>query len=146
RYGRDLRAPSYMIWRYLQVPMLALSFLGPLYFGWAAFFWMGAIRLCFALHAQCFVNSICHTQAEAAPGDDSSRNVAWLAAMHMLQGENWHRNHHARPGSARLGWGWHQPDAGYLVILALEKLGLATEVRHGGPLTERNATVFDTAA
>jgi len=48
-----------------------------------------------------------------------------------LQGENWHRNHHARPGSARLGWNWRQPDAGYVVILALEKLGLATDVRHG---------------
>ncbi len=39
----------------------------------------------------------------------------------------------ACPGSARLGWSWRQPDAGYLLILALEKLGLATDVRHGTP-------------
>jgi stearoyl-CoA desaturase (delta-9 desaturase) len=53
--------------------------------------------------------------------------------MHLFQGENWHRNHHARPGSARLGWSWRQPDAGYMLILALEKFGLATDVRHGTP-------------
>jgi fatty-acid desaturase len=53
--------------------------------------------------------------------------------MHLFQGENWHRNHHARPGSARLGWTWRQPDAGYVLILALEKLGLATDIRRGTP-------------
>ena len=69
--------------------------------------------------------------AERPAGEDSSRNVRWLALMHMLQGENWHRNHHSRPGSARLGGSWRQPDIGYALILGLEKLGLATEVRHG---------------
>jgi len=57
--------------------------------------------------------------------------------MHLFQGENWHRNHHARPGSARLGWNWRQPDGGYVFILALEKLGLATNVRHGGGAASR---------
>jgi stearoyl-CoA desaturase (delta-9 desaturase) len=137
RYGRDLKSPSYMAWRYLQVPMLTLSYFFGLYFGWAAFFWLGAIRLCFALHAQCFVNSVCHTEPGIAIGEDSSRNVAWLGIVHLLQGENWHRNHHSRPGSARLGWSWRQPDAGYVLILALEKLGLATDVRHGTPRGNR---------
>jgi fatty-acid desaturase len=50
--------------------------------------------------------------------------------MQFCQGENWHRNHHARPGLARLGWNWRQPDVGYLAICLLEKVGLATEVRH----------------
>ncbi len=131
RYGSDLMTPSYLLWRYVQIPILALSYLGPLYFGFAAFFWLGAIRLCFALHAQCFVNSICHSEPGVPVGKDSSRNVAWLAPFHLMQGENWHRNHHSRPGSARLGWSWKQPDVGYLTILALEKLGLATDVRHG---------------
>jgi fatty-acid desaturase len=131
RYGRDLKAPSYMVWRYLQIPMLALSYFFGLYFGWAAFFWLGAIRLCFALHAQCFVNSVCHTEPGIVVGADSSRNVGWLAIVHLLQGENWHRNHHSRPGSARLGRNWRQPDVGYMLILVLEKLGLATDVRHG---------------
>ncbi len=134
RYGRDLR--PYRAWRWLQPPILALSYLGGLYFGLAAFFWLGAIRLVYALHAQCFVNSICHTQPGVAPGEDSSRNVGWLGVMHFFQGENWHRNHHARPGSARLGWNWREPDVGYEAILALEFLGLATQVRRPRDLSE----------
>jgi len=127
RYGADLKPLA--AWRWLQVPILAVSFFGGLYFGLAAFFWLGAIRLVFALHGQCFVNSICHTEPGVVRGEDSSRNVPWLALMHFLQGENWHRNHHARPGSARLGWSWRQPDVGYLAIVALERLHLATDVR-----------------
>jgi len=100
-----------------------------LYFGLAAFFWLGAIRLVFSLHAQCFVNSVCHSEPDIPFGEDSSRNVRWLAAMHFFQGENWHRNHHARPGIARLGWSWHQPDVGYALICILEIIGLVSEVR-----------------
>jgi stearoyl-CoA desaturase (delta-9 desaturase) len=129
RYCADLNRPMFTTWTYLQGPILALSFFGGLHFGLAAFFWLGAIRLVFALHAQCFVNSVCHTEPGVADGEDSSRNVPWLALMHLMQGENWHRNHHSRPGLARLGWTWRQPDAGYLVIRALEKIGAATDVR-----------------
>jgi stearoyl-CoA desaturase (delta-9 desaturase) len=129
RFCVDLNRPMYKVWNFLQPPILALSYFGGLWFGWPAFFWLGSIRLVFALHAQCFVNSICHTEPTAALGEDSSRNVSWLAAMHLFQGENWHRNHHARPGSAQLGWTWRQPDLGYLTICALEKIGAATDVR-----------------
>jgi len=154
RYCPDLGGVSYRAWRWFQTPILALSYLGGLCFGPAAFFWLGAIRLCFALHAQCFVNSVCHTEPGVTVGQDSSRNVRWLALMHLFQGENWHRNHHARPGSARLGWNWRQPDGGYVFILALEKLGLATNVRHGGGAASRadakdlldRADVLDPAA
>jgi len=73
------------------------------------------------------------TRAGISPGEDSSRNVTWLALMQFCQGENWHRNHHARPGIARLGWNWRQPDVGYLAICVLEKIGLATDVRHIRP-------------
>jgi sn-1 stearoyl-lipid 9-desaturase len=129
RFSPDLNHFSYHVWTYVQAPILALSFFGGLYFGLAAFFWLGAIRLVFALHAQCFVNSVCHMEPGAREGQDSSRNVPWLALMHFFQGENWHRNHHSRPGLARLGWNWRQPDAGYLIIRGLEKLGLASDVR-----------------
>ena len=49
--------------------------------------------------------------------------------MHFGAGENWHQNHHDRPGSARLGWTPLQIDTGWYAILLLEKLGLATNVR-----------------
>jgi fatty-acid desaturase len=129
RYCPDLDTRSFRRWRMLQAPLLGLSFWGGLAFGPAAFFWLGAIRLVFALHGQCFVNSVSHLQPRTAEGEDSSRNVGWLAVWHCFQGENWHRNHHARPGSARFGWTPAQVDVGWWVIVGLEGLGLATAVR-----------------
>lgn len=129
RYCPELNTRSYRMWTILQVPLLAISYLSGGAISLAAFFWLGAIRLVFALHAQCFVNSVSHLRRGTQPGADSSRNVHWLALWHLFQGENWHRNHHARPGSARLGWTPMQVDVGWWVILGLERLGLATEVR-----------------
>jgi stearoyl-CoA desaturase (delta-9 desaturase) len=137
RYCPDLKQErSFRILGLMQPAILALSYFGGWHFGAAGFFWLGAIRLVFALHAQCFVNSVCHSEPGVVPGEDSSRNVAWLGLMHLLQGENWHRNHHAYPGSARLGWSWRQPDVGYLAIVALERLHLATNV-HRPALEQR---------
>jgi hypothetical protein len=129
RYCPDLDGFKYRVWKPLQPAILALSYFGGLYFSPAAFFWLGSIRMVYALHAQCFVNSICHTQPNTPFGMDSSRNVKWLGWMHFLQGENWHRNHHARPGIARLGWNWRQPDVGYAVVCMFEKVGLVSDVR-----------------
>jgi sn-1 stearoyl-lipid 9-desaturase len=129
RYCPDLKEASYRTWTVLQIPLLAVSFFSGLAFGSAAFFWLGAIRLVFALHGQCFVNSVSHLRPGTQMGDDSSRNVYWLALWHCFQGENWHRNHHARPGSARFGWTVVQVDVGWWVIVGLERLGLATEIR-----------------
>jgi fatty-acid desaturase len=69
----------------------------------------------------------CATERDTPIGEDSSRNVSWLAVMHFFKGENWHRNHHERPGFARLGRNWRQPDAGYAVICVLEGMGLVSE-------------------
>lgn len=129
RYCPDLDRPSYRVWNRLQVPFALLSYFGGLAFGLEGFFWLGAIRLVYALHGQCFVNSVCHMKAGAAPGQDSSQNVAWLASWHLLQGENWHGNHHARPWCARFGLTPAQVDVGWWVIVVLERLGLARNVR-----------------
>jgi stearoyl-CoA desaturase (delta-9 desaturase) len=129
RYCKELDTPTYRFWEHVQMPLCALAFLIGLPFGLAAFFWVGPIRLVFALHAQCFVNSICHLRKDAQPGDSTAKNVRWLSLMHFFQGENWHQNHHDRPGSARLGWGGTQPDLGWVTIVLLERLGLAKDVR-----------------
>jgi fatty-acid desaturase len=134
RFCPDLDRFTYRIWRPMQPAILTLSYFGGLYFGLGAFFWLGAIRLVFALHAQCFVNSVCHSQPDTPIGEDSSRNVRWLGLMHFFQGENWHRNHHARPALARLGRTWQQPDVGYVVICLLEMMGLVSDVRRSRQL------------
>jgi fatty-acid desaturase len=136
KYCKDLNTPANRRWSRLQVPLFALAFfvgapflvLG-LPFGVAAFFWLGPIRLVWALHAQCFVNSVCHLRPGVPMGEPTARNVRWLALMHAFQGENWHQNHHDRPGSARLGFTPAQLDVGWYTILLLEKVGLAKDVR-----------------
>lgn len=129
RYAPDLDTPRFRRWNRTQVPVLMMSLCAGLPFGWEAFFWVGAIRLCFALHGQCFVNSIAHMKKGIAPGEDSSQNLIWLGFVHSLQGENWHRNHHMHPNSARLGLRFWELDTGWWTIVVLEKLGLATHVR-----------------
>jgi stearoyl-CoA desaturase (delta-9 desaturase) len=131
----DLERPAYRIWFRLQPLILAASFTGGLLCAigqdWrtalAALAWFGPIRLVWALHAQCTVNSICHL-GRISDEHGSARNVGWLALVHMGQGENWHANHHRRAGDARLGRGW-QLDIGWWVIAALAAVGLATGVK-----------------
>jgi fatty-acid desaturase len=137
RWCPDLDKPEYRFWKRIQIPLLAVSLFGGLAFGVPAFFWLGPMRLVMSLHAQCFVNSIAHMREGANPGDDSSQNIAWLAPLHFFQGENWHRNHHAVPSSARFGWKFWQIDFGWYFILMLETAGLATSVKRSGP---RNPT------
>jgi stearoyl-CoA desaturase (delta-9 desaturase) len=134
RWCPDLDKAEYRFWRRLQIPLLAVSLFGGLAFGVPAFFWLGPMRLVASLHAQCFVNSIAHMREGHESGENSSQNVAWLAPLHFFQGENWHRNHHAKPSSARLGWTAWQIDFGWYVILALEALGLATSVKRPGKI------------
>jgi stearoyl-CoA desaturase (delta-9 desaturase) len=129
RWAPDLATPYYRFWGRWQIPVLALSLLAGAPFGLAAFFWLGPMRLVFALHVQCSVNSIAHMREDALPGEDSSQNIAWLGILHFFQGENWHANHHADPRVARIGRTPMQWDFGWWVILALEKARLASRVR-----------------
>ena len=58
---------------------------------------------------------------------DLSRNNWWVAALAF--GEGWHNNHHAFEFSARHGLDKWQIDITWLVISALQKVGLATNVK-----------------
>lgn len=132
----DMRQPRYLVWNRLQIPVLALSCFGGLGFlavadattALAAFLWIGPLRLLWALHTQCTVNSICHLGSLRAEGG-SSRNVAWLALAHMGQGENWHANHHEDQLHHRLGRRWWQVDIGWWTIAGLAAVGLARDFR-----------------
>ena len=120
----------YAFWTLVEIPVILLSiFCGALLgLGWAGFFWMGAIRLVYALHMQCFVNSLTHL-GKASDGD-TSQNVWWLGPLQLAAwGENWHRNHHSYAGTARLGLKWYQIDIGWYFIVTLEALGLAQNVK-----------------
>ncbi|MBY0420787.1 MAG: hypothetical protein K2Q06_00685, partial [Parvularculaceae bacterium] len=61
-----------------------------------------------------------------------------IAALFSM-GESWHNNHHAYPGSARLGLFENQPDPGWWLICTLETLGLARNVSTPATIPARAA-------
>lgn len=127
----DMMKTRYTIWTKLQYVLVPLSLcFGYLVFGWAGFFWMGAIRMAYCLHGQCFVNSLLHLKPGLPEGIDSSQNIWWLGPLQVTAwGENWHGNHHSYPASARFSRHWWQVDIGWYVIRGLQTVRLATNVR-----------------
>ena len=91
------------------------------------FVWGGLMRVFVTHHVTWSINSICHVFGKRHfHTTDNSRNNAVCGILAM--GEGWHNNHHAFPTSARHGLFWWQFDSSWLVIRAMEKLGLAWDV------------------
>jgi stearoyl-CoA desaturase (delta-9 desaturase) len=96
--------------------------------GWTGLLWGGLVRIAFTNHVTFAVNSICHMYGSRPfATKDLSRNNFAVGLLGF--GEGWHNNHHAYPRAAFHGFGWRQPDASALVIRALERIGLAWDVR-----------------
>jgi stearoyl-CoA desaturase (Delta-9 desaturase) len=96
--------------------------------GWRGLLWGGLVRMAIHNHTMFAVNSVCHSLGSRAfDTDDSSRNNLFVALLSF--GEGWHNNHHAFPSMAVHGMGRGQPDATGRLILLLERLGLAWNVR-----------------
>jgi stearoyl-CoA desaturase (delta-9 desaturase) len=130
---RDIRRISRAFPAIVAVSLLLPAAIGGLWsMSWqgalAAFFWASLIRVALLHHVTWSINSICHTFGqESFDVRDKSRNVAWLAIASF--GESWHNLHHADPTCARHGALKGQIDEAARVIWALEKLGLAYDVR-----------------
>ncbi|MBZ0189801.1 MAG: acyl-CoA desaturase, partial [Candidatus Obscuribacterales bacterium] len=98
------------------------------FFGWPAFL-ANLFASFMVFWSPQLVNSICHMKNHGyrlLDTRDESRNVWWVAMLSF--GEGWHNNHHAIPKSARHGMAWWEFDFTYMVILMLEKVGLAWDV------------------
>ena len=96
--------------------------------GVPAMVWGGALRLCWVYHITWFVNSAAHVWGgQTYNTGDQSRNNWWVGILAF--GEGWHNNHHAFEFSARHGLEWWQVDMTWYIIVALEKLGLASNVK-----------------
>jgi stearoyl-CoA desaturase (delta-9 desaturase) len=126
--ARLLRDPVVMLIDRTALVWLALGLAVPAAVdGWRGLLWGGIVRI--GLHNQTMfaVNSVCHSfGSQAFATGDESRNNRLVAVLAF--GEGWHNNHHAFPSAAYHGMG-SGPDATGLVIRALERTGLAWDVR-----------------
>lgn len=95
---------------------------------WHGLLWGGGVRLFFSYHVAASINSITHMFGyRSFATNEESRNNIWLGLPSL--GEGWHNNHHAYASSAIFGFRWWEVDLGGLAIRALERLGLAWNVR-----------------
>ncbi len=79
-------------------------------------------------HATFMVNSVCHTWGSRAyETDDSSTNNFFVGLVAF--GEGWHNNHHQFPLSARHGLRWWQIDLTWLLLRAMNWVGLVSDLR-----------------
>ncbi len=105
-------------------------------FSWEGAFlgllWGGLVRIFVGHHITWSINSVCHIFG-GTPFRSNDRSTNNLICALLGFGEGWHNNHHAFPTSARHGLWWWQFDISWLTILALEKLGLAWNVKVPSP-------------
>lgn len=129
--SRATRDPFYYFlertWMAQQIVPAAILFaLG----GWAFVFWGMCHRVAVSVTGHWLVGHYAHREGhqsylvDGAAVQGFNVSIAGLVSM----GESWHNNHHAFPGSARLGIDPGQADAGYWFICALERLGLARHI------------------
>ena len=59
----------------------------------------------------------------------------------ITMGEGWHNNHHAYPGSARMGHKPGETDPGWWVLLVLKRFGLVWGLKTPENLPQRHTLV-----
>lgn len=122
-------------WMLQQLPWAVILYAA---FGLGGVVWGVAARVSTSVLGHWVVNYFAHTRGEIAyelQGGEEGRNCWVFGALSM--GEGWHNNHHAYPESARIGIRPLELDPGWIVILALRRLGLVWRVKTPAQLTLR---------
>lgn len=125
-------------WMWQQLPLALILFaLG----GWDWVVWGVAARVSACVTGHWLVGYFAHNDGpmrwRVNGAGVQGRDVPIAALFSM--GESWHNNHHAFPGSARIGLSEDQPDPGWWFILALKRLGLAWDIKTPAILPVRPA-------
>ena len=126
----DLRKDRFQVWisRWHWVPLAVLGAAVFAIGGWSCLLWVVFLRTVIGLHSTWLVNSATHMWgSQRFRTRDRSRNNLWVAMLTF--GEGWHNNHHAAPRSPRHGVAWYEIDLNWYGISALQRLGLAWDVR-----------------
>lgn len=114
-------------WMLHQLPVAGVLFwLG----GWPFVVWGVCVRVVLTVHGHWLVGHLAHNRGpqswQVAGAGVQAHDVPWAGLITM--GEAWHNNHHAYPGSARIGLRPGQSDWGFAFIAGLERLGLAWDI------------------
>ena len=112
-------------WMWQQLPWIALLFgLGG--FDWVL--WGVCLRVGTIVTGHWLIGYFAHNFGlkswEVRGAAVQGQNIPWCSVLTM--GECWHNNHHAFPGSAKLGLESGQWDPGWMVLQALHKIGWVT--------------------
>ncbi len=115
-------------WMWHQLPLALILFA---FGGWSWVIWGVAARVSVCVTGHWLIGHFAHRQGPQSfivRGASVQGFDVPIAAL-LSMGESWHNNHHAYPGSARLGLMPDQPDPGWWLILTLRRLGLAWNIR-----------------
>jgi fatty-acid desaturase len=99
--------------------------------GWGFVWWGVCARVTAGVFGHWMIGYFAHNHGmmmrEVRGAAVQGRNVRFTSLLTM--GECWHNNHHAFPGSARLGLAPDEWDPGWWVLLGLRRLGLVWAIR-----------------
>lgn len=132
-------------WMLQQLPLASVFFA---WGGWAFVLWGVCARISTAVFGHWLIGHLAHNHGElpreVRGAAVQGHNVRWTSLLTM--GECWHNNHHAYPGSARLGLAPGEWDPGWWVLSAFEKVGLVWSLRLPQHLPHRPELVVHVAS
>jgi stearoyl-CoA desaturase (delta-9 desaturase) len=112
--------------------------------GWGFVFWGVCARVTAGVFGHWLIGYLAHNHGEllheVRGAAVQGRNVHYTSLLTM--GECWHNNHHAFPGSARLGLAPGEWDPGWWVLQGLERVGLVWGMRLPADLPHRPELAF----
>ena len=115
-------------WMLQQLPWAVLSFA---WGGWGLVCWGVCARVSAGVLGHWLIGYFAHNHGQMHFHIDGAavqgRNIRLTSLLTM--GECWHNNHHAYPGSARLGLLPGEWDPGWWMLLLLRRLGLVSGLR-----------------
>ncbi len=127
-------------WMLQQIPWAVLFYW---FGGWAWVFWGICSRVGISILGHWLIGYFAHNSGSrdwhVSGAAVQGYNIPWCSLMTM--GESWHNNHHAFPGSAKLGIEKGQWDPGWWVLCWLEKLGLVADIVTIHSLEKRSGLV-----
>ena len=136
-----------MFYRFLQstsmTQQIPIEILLYIWGGWGFLFWGVCGRVSVSIFGHWFVGYFghntghrdWHVEGAAVQG----HNVKFCGLITF--GECWYNNHHAFPGSAKLGLEPGQTDPGWWVLKALETLGVVTALKLPNTLPNRQELI-----